>query len=182
MHPSVFEETRDILAKYKLLPVDVVDVGSLDVNGTYKDLFPDCQYTGVDVTSGPNVDLLMPNEFEIPLYNSTVDLVICGSCLEHCRNPHRLVEEIFRVLRPGGWALLNAPMHWREHRYPLDCFRILPDGMAAIWRRCWSWPGSTLLKPMPKRPGKTGWRSSASKTVLVSGRSHGCWTVVFQGN
>jgi len=132
MHPSVFEETRDILAKYKLLPVDVVDVGSLDVNGTYKDLFPDCQYTGVDVTSGPNVDLLMPNEFEIPLYNSTAGLVVCGSCLEHCRNPHRLVEEIFRVLRPGGWALLNAPMHWREHRYPLDCFRILPDGMAAM--------------------------------------------------
>ena len=74
----------------------------------------------------------MPNGFEIPLTSSTIGLAVCGSCLEHCRNPHRLVEEIFRVLRPGGWVLLNAPMVWRVHRYPIDCFRILPDGMAAL--------------------------------------------------
>jgi SAM-dependent methyltransferase len=128
----VYAETKRLLATYKLLPTRVIDVGSFDVNGSYRELFRGCDYTGVDISEGPNVDLVMPSEFELPVQDASVGLVLCGSCLEHCRNPHRLVEEFFRVLQDGGVVLLNAPAVWPEHRYPLDCFRFLPDGMAAM--------------------------------------------------
>ena len=60
------------------------------------------------------------------------DLVISGQCLEHVENPFRLVAEMARVLKPGGLMLLTAPWQHPIHRYPLDCWRILPDGMRAL--------------------------------------------------
>ena len=42
---------------------EVVDVGSLDVNGTYRELFgSEWNYTGTDVQQGQNVDVQMPGE------------------------------------------------------------------------------------------------------------------------
>jgi len=29
----------------------------------------------------------------------------------------------------GGIVCIIAPWQWRYHRYPIDCWRILPDGM-----------------------------------------------------
>jgi len=111
----------------------VVDVGSQDVNGTYRDLMDDkWSYIGVDVTTGKNVDVVMKNDMEIPLPDVSADLVLCGQVLEHSRNPWRIVCEIGRILRSGGYAFVVAPRRFHTHRYPLDCFRILEDGMRAL--------------------------------------------------
>ena len=107
----------------------IIDVGSLDVNGSYKDLFDGWKYIGVDLCAGKNVDEVVC-QYYIPFDN--VDLVISGSCLEHDERPWLLVGEIYRILKPGGICFLNAPASIREHRYPIDCWRILPDGMASL--------------------------------------------------
>lgn len=41
------------------------------------------------------------------------DMVISSETLEHIEEPHRLVEEAFRLLEPGGRFLLTTP--WRNH-------------------------------------------------------------------
>jgi hypothetical protein len=38
----------------------VLDVGSLDINGNNRYLFDNCEYTGLDIGEGPNVDIVMP--------------------------------------------------------------------------------------------------------------------------
>jgi len=45
----------------------------------------------------------------------------------------RWVPELVRVLKPGG--LLAIHTHWKfpEHRYPVDCWRIMPDGMRYLF-------------------------------------------------
>jgi SAM-dependent methyltransferase len=141
MHPSSHNEMRKNLSIYSAEcgsdPVTVVDIGSLDCNGTYKDLLPPhWKYIGVDLRPGPNVDICMENDFEIPLESGSVDLVISGQCLEHCRNPFRLVAEAVRILKPNGLILLVAPFIFFEHKEPRDCFRFLPDGMEAIFEEC----------------------------------------------
>jgi 2-polyprenyl-3-methyl-5-hydroxy-6-metoxy-1,4-benzoquinol methylase len=38
-----------------------------------------------------------------------LDVVTCWHVIEHASNPRRLIEEIHRVLRPGGWLVLATP-------------------------------------------------------------------------
>ena len=68
----------------------------------------------------------------IPLDDESFDCVISGQCLEHVRNPFKVVAEGARILKKGGYMLLTAPNEWRIHRYPIDTFRYNPDGMAAL--------------------------------------------------
>ena len=45
--------------------IKVGDFGSYNVNGTYKSIIPDKWiYTGFDILPGPNVDVVMKNEFD----------------------------------------------------------------------------------------------------------------------
>jgi SAM-dependent methyltransferase len=141
MHESSYigmsKRLQEHCADLELLQITVLDIGSLDVNGTYRPLMaPDWSYIGADLRAGPNVDVCMPGEYELPLESDSVDLIISGQCLEHCRNPFRLVAEATRVLKPGGLMLLVAPFLFFEHREPVDCFRFLPDGMRAIFDEC----------------------------------------------
>jgi SAM-dependent methyltransferase len=135
MHSQSYEEMDRNVRKYlgEVKGYTIVDIGSYDVYGTYKPIFhKENQYIGVDLQKGPNVDQVMPDEFTLPLESGFADLIICGQTLEHCRNPFKLVAEMRRVIRGGRYVFLVAPFLWRVHRYPVDCFRFLPDGMKAL--------------------------------------------------
>ncbi|MDD4478561.1 MAG: class I SAM-dependent methyltransferase [Mesotoga sp.] len=110
----------------------VLDVGSMDVNGSYKPLFQDHDYQGLDIAPGPNVDIVAPDPYDWPIEDNSFDVVISGQCLEHVEYPWRTVEEIARVLKPGGMCCIIAPSNGPEHRYPIDCYRYMPDGMKAM--------------------------------------------------
>ncbi|MCW3106790.1 MAG: methyltransferase protein [Segetibacter sp.] len=38
------------------------------------------------------------------------DAVICNHVLEHIRQDMKAMQELYRVLKPGGWAILNTPV------------------------------------------------------------------------
>ena len=112
----------------------VVDVGSYDVNGTYREIFTgqDLNYAGLDLSAGPGVDIVLPDPYEFPFAGNSIDLVLSGQTLEHSEYPWRLFFEMVRIVRPGGTMLLVAPCAWPQHRYPVDCWRILPDGFRSL--------------------------------------------------
>lgn len=138
MHKESRQEMRLALARHVDSELSaggkvVVDLGSYDVCGTYRCLIPENnKYIGIDAQEGPNVDLVMTTEFVMPLEPESVDILLCGQTLEHCTNPFKLVEDMYRVVNPGGWVFLAAPFIWRPHFYPLDCFRFLPQGMESV--------------------------------------------------
>jgi 2-polyprenyl-3-methyl-5-hydroxy-6-metoxy-1,4-benzoquinol methylase len=52
------------------------------------------------------------------------DLVICNSVLEHLWEPLETLREVWRILTPGGMALVNVPS-WRGKRYlEFSAFRL----------------------------------------------------------
>lgn len=110
----------------------VLDVGSLDVNGTYRGLFSEWKtYVGLDLEAGPGVDVVAPS-LPWSLNACPFDAVISGQCLEHCERPWLLVAEMARHVRPGGRLIVIAPFIIHEHRYPIDAWRFLPDGMRIL--------------------------------------------------
>jgi SAM-dependent methyltransferase len=58
------------------------------------------------------------------LDDSSVDVALCLSVLEHLTEPQRMLDEIHRLLAPGGVALVNVP-NWLGKRFlELSAFRF----------------------------------------------------------
>ena len=49
----------------------------------------------------------------LPFDEASFDVVVAGELLEHLRDPHALVAEIRRVLRPGGTFVASVPNAYR---------------------------------------------------------------------
>ena len=113
----------------------VLDVGACDVNGTYRPLIEGrgWQYLGLDVAAGPNVDLVARDPYRFPVPDGAFDVVISGSTMEHVEAIWRWVPELARVLRSGGWLAIVTHWQFGMHRFPVDCWRIMPDGMRYLF-------------------------------------------------
>jgi len=59
---------------------------------------------------------------EIPFEDNTFDAIMCNHVLEHVRNDRQAMQELYRVLKPGGWAILQIPFF-----YPLPDQTIEDD-------------------------------------------------------
>lgn len=124
-------------AKITKNEVRVLDVGSCDVNGSYRRLFnaTKYQYTGLDIGEGPNVDIVLKNPYDWDTVESdSFDLVISGQAFEHIEFFWKTMEEMTRVLKKDGLLCIIAPNGFKEHRYPVDCYRFFTDGMIALAR------------------------------------------------
>lgn len=133
MHETSYNEMQQFVNKYldRSQALSVIELGSLDVNGSYRPLFdaPLWQYTGLDLMAGKNVDVVSENPYRYPFLDSSFDVVISGSTLEHVEDMNAFIREAARILKKDGIMCVIAPWTYPEHRYPEDCWRILPDGM-----------------------------------------------------
>ena len=77
--------------------------------------------TNVDYTS---VDLESPLAIhtedltKLSFKDNTFDAILCYHVLEHIEDDKKAISELFRVLKPGGWAILQTPIDGdREHTF-----------------------------------------------------------------
>lgn len=127
MHPTSMKSMKQFVVEYALQKAKVVDIGSLDINGTYRELFPGGDYIGVDLVAGPNVDIIMGSPPWKEL--KKVDVAICGQVLEHCADIPGLMAEMFHVLKPGGMACIIAPSAGPGHLEPDFFGNVSPEQM-----------------------------------------------------
>ena len=142
MHQSSLRHVQDLLSRYATDVGTVVDIGSMDVNGTYRRLFPAWRYIGIDMEAGPGVDIVVHKPYRYPISSCSADLVICGQSFEHMEFFWLTWLEMCRIVRPGGLIFLLAPSRGPEHRYPVDCWRFYPDGFRALAK----WAAVCLLE------------------------------------
>jgi SAM-dependent methyltransferase len=70
---------------------------------------PGVEYVGIDLESGPWVSGIA-DLTNLPMDEGTFDAVVCVHVLEHIDDDVTAMAEILRVLRPGGWSLINVPL------------------------------------------------------------------------
>lgn len=68
----------------------------------------DLHYVTADI-GRRDVDLIMDLAGS-PLADASIDAIICSHVLEHVPDDRRALADLLRVLRPGGWAILQVPM------------------------------------------------------------------------
>jgi SAM-dependent methyltransferase len=112
----------------------VVDLGSANVNGSYRELFDPARfdYIGVDLAPGPGVDLVIGDPYRLPLEDGAGDVVISGQMLEHNEFFWLTFQEKVRITHPDGFVFMIAPSRGQIHRYPVDCYRFFPDAYTAL--------------------------------------------------
>lgn len=100
----------------------------------YRDLFPNCDYIGVEVRqqassgSAKRPDVFFDGR-ALPIRDASVDAVLCTQVLEHVANPAQFLSELRRVLPVGGRLLLTVPFVWDEHEQPYDYRRYTSFGL-----------------------------------------------------
>ena len=79
---------------------NVLDVGSLDINGNNRYLFSGCKYTGLDLGEGRNVDIICP----VYEYNPDFqyDFIISTEMLEHDKYVAKSRRRTSRSRQPPG--------------------------------------------------------------------------------
>ena len=131
MHESVRAWVSSQIAAHDLAALSVLEIGSLDENGTIRDLFSG-PYLGVDMREGPGVDRVV-NAHELKLKAGSYQVVICAEMIEHDPAYWLSLAEIGRVLRRAGHLLLTTRGNgFGEHRYPADYWRFMPDSGIVI--------------------------------------------------
>ncbi len=169
MHQSSLDKMQAFcdahLADRAGAPLRILDIGSQDVNGSYRPMFarPGWTYVGADLAPGPNVDVVLPSPYAWSgLASASFDVVISGQAFEHIEFFWLTMLEVARVLRPGGLCCILVPAAGFQHRYPLDCWRFFPDGLRALarWARLEVLEARTQWLPFGYEDGSDLWRDS----------------------
>jgi SAM-dependent methyltransferase len=110
----------------------VLDAGAGD--GRYRHLFLHTQYEATDFAQVHKYYVFERLDFisdlrHLPLAEKRYDQVICSQVLEHINEPGWMLEQLHRVLKPGGTLWLSTPLFFAEHETPHDYFRYTQFGL-----------------------------------------------------
>jgi SAM-dependent methyltransferase len=67
----------------------------------------DNDFAEISAAGTPPEGALVADAGDLPIEDSSVDGVFCSNMLEHTPTPERVIAEIERVLRPGGWGYIS---------------------------------------------------------------------------
>ena len=88
----------------------------------------------IDAKSGATfIADLCQNNREI-LASNLFDVVVCTEVLEHTVQPFDAVNEIKRILKPGGVAIVSTPYNFRIHGPLPDCWRFTEHGLRVLFK------------------------------------------------
>ncbi len=87
-----------------------------------------------DVYFAPAIDMVA-DAHDLPFHSASFDAVVCQSVLEHVVDPNRCVEEIHRVLKPGGIVYAEVPFMQQVHAKAYDFTRFTLGGLRRLFRR-----------------------------------------------
>ena len=91
----------------------VLDIGSLDVNGNNKGLFRKCDYVGLDLIEGLNVDVVsIAHEYES---DTLFDVVLSTNAFEHDMYLELTLKKMVELLKPSGLMFFCGSSGHREH-------------------------------------------------------------------
>jgi SAM-dependent methyltransferase len=109
-------------------------------------------YINLDLFRVPGVGVVADAEL-LPFVSGIFQRIECDAVLEHVRDPERVMQEMCRVLRPGGYLHIVTPFCHPFHEYPKDYRRFTIDGLK--------------LLSGPLKEVASGWRTGPAATMLV---------------
>jgi SAM-dependent methyltransferase len=106
----------------------------------YKDFFLQYadQYIAVDWAGSyhdTKADIAADLNLPLPIESEVADTVVSLSVMEHLCEPQTMLNEAYRILKPGGGIILQVPWQWWIHEAPYDFFRYTPYGLKYLFEK-----------------------------------------------
>ncbi len=123
--------------------------------------YPALKYQTADLFM-PNVDYRL-DITKMPLPDSTFDSFICSHVLEHVQDDRLAMQELHRILKPGGWGIVLVPISTR--------LTEIREGLKAETdEQRWRWYGQNDHIRLYNRQGFVDRLSGAGFSVRVHDR------------
>ncbi|OEK08838.1 methyltransferase type 11 [Flavivirga aquatica] len=95
------------------------------------------KYIGLDIETSIIYDSNIKPDYtwngvKMPFENEIFDTAFGTEVLEHCPKPEIILNEIFRVLKPGGILFGTIPFLWPLHEVPNDEYRYTPFSLERL--------------------------------------------------
>ncbi len=109
-------------------PVRLLDVAPMWCFQEYCRARGNVEYVSIDIRSPLAMRHMDIRALEFR--DESFDCIVCYHVLEHIDDEQRALSELFRVLKPGGWAIIQVPIHVertmeRSELTPADAEEIL---------------------------------------------------------
>jgi SAM-dependent methyltransferase len=142
LHPSLTHHSYLVLRRRTELirgwmqQVEGDDLRVLEVGGRYQPYRPliqhrTRQYIALDIIKSPLMDVVGDGQ-RLPFQPGTFDLVIATQVLEYFPEPKKPVQEIFSVLKPGGYVISSVAAVCPRGA-PEEHWRFMPAGLRYIF-------------------------------------------------
>ena len=113
----------------------VLDVAPQDHSGA-NPFFLQSDIKTLDIDPNSTADFIadLCNMNEQLIASESFDLVLCTEVLEHTLRPFDAVNEIYRILKPGGTVCVTVPFNLRIHGPLPDCWRFTIHGLKELFK------------------------------------------------
>lgn len=95
--------------------------------------YGDDRVVNLEITDLPTVDVV-GTVLDLPFEDNAFDVILSQAVLEHVPDPQKAVDEMARVLKPGGTLFIEAAYMQPGHLWPHHYFNICPNGLAYLCR------------------------------------------------
>jgi SAM-dependent methyltransferase len=154
----------------------VLEIGSADVNGSIRPFFAGSDYTGVDLSAAPGVDLVASGH-EVALPDNHVDLAISCECFEHNPLWRETFVNMHRMTMAGGVVVVTCASRGRaEH----GTTRTRPNESPGSQSRGWDYYRNLNRDDFERRLDLPGlfechafFRNHVSDDLYFAGRKRG---------
>jgi SAM-dependent methyltransferase len=193
---------KQIIKKYKISKGSkILDIGCGNgiITRTFQELGMDCK--GIDISDssssllGENFKKFNLAKKDYPYSNGEFDYIFSKSVIEHLQNPEILIDEAYRVLKPGGTFICMTPSwkHSYKEAFYIDHTHVTPFTRFSLETICemsnfeadceyfyqlpllWKYPFLNFFRyfiekiPLPYRPfDRINWPDNTNKIIRFS--------------
>jgi ubiquinone/menaquinone biosynthesis C-methylase UbiE len=163
---AIWPQEQPLFARYHLPPgcrIADIGCGSGEITSRLAALYPRAEIVGIDILEhtvelargryaslAPRVQFQQGDAFELKLPAGRYDLVVCRHVTQSIPEPERVLAEMKRICKPGGWLHVLSedyrmlhfmpgkldPDHFWQELVPLACKGMNVD--ERIGRRTWT--------------------------------------------
>jgi SAM-dependent methyltransferase len=135
MHDNSIRLFLKYAREYFTLNLRVLEIGPDRHPSTFRSVIAreSLAWDTIDIAAAPDLTYVALGDHSFPIEAGAYDIVVSGQVIEHVRRPWLWLQEVARVTKPGGLVIMICPVSWQYHEAPVDCWRIYPEGMRALY-------------------------------------------------
>lgn len=133
---KIFTEKKYIVDIGGGLRIDPNKNNRAKENGWVDEYLTNVKYVVLDKVPDYNPDIV-GDVSNLPFEDNSIDAILAIHLLEHVEEPQKAVKEIYRVLKPGGYAYFDTPFIFYYHPmkgYYKDYYRFTRDAWEYMCR------------------------------------------------